>query len=236
MCHLYDIIVRDDAVIRIHIRTKDGTQMHVVHAERKPLFTAEEFRDVHNPDNMMPDINTRQLLLGHTMSFTGWHTKNVNLPSINYHLSGKPKYWVVVAEKHGELLKAFFRKSIPSFYEKCRSAELYVAVQLYEEHIYTNCLQRKTWQHSSAGLDGFERLCSIRILEHNGVNLTPSSKEFRDFKTFVAPAFKKYAQKCGAVRITPPAIPDHSLDIQVLLKEMVPPHSQKLKIDGFGGM
>ncbi|KAI9558517.1 hypothetical protein GHT06_015305 [Daphnia sinensis] len=87
-------------------------------------FLKEQFRDLHNPDNMMPGINTCQLLLGHAMSFTGWHTENVNLPSINCLHSGKPKYWVVVAEKHGELLKAFFRKSMPSFYKKCRAAEL----------------------------------------------------------------------------------------------------------------
>ncbi|XP_045024637.1 lysine-specific demethylase 4E-like [Daphnia magna] len=77
---------------------------------------------MHNPDNKMPGINTCQLLLGHAMSYTGWHVENVNLPSINYHHSGKPKYWVVVAEKYGVLLKEFFRKNIPSFYEECRSA------------------------------------------------------------------------------------------------------------------
>ncbi|KAK4006265.1 hypothetical protein OUZ56_011421 [Daphnia magna] len=72
----------------------------------------------------MPGINTCQLLLGHAMSYTGWHVENFNLPSINYHHSGKPKYWVVVAEKYDVLLKEFFRKNIPSFYEECRSAEL----------------------------------------------------------------------------------------------------------------
>ncbi|XP_032785720.1 lysine-specific demethylase 4E-like [Daphnia magna] len=81
---------------------------------------------MHNPDNKMPGINTCQLLLGHAMSYTGWHVENVNLPSVNYHHSGKPKYWVFkVAEKYGMLLKKFFRKNIPSFYEKCRSAELH---------------------------------------------------------------------------------------------------------------
>ncbi|KZR97609.1 Uncharacterized protein APZ42_007414, partial [Daphnia magna] len=88
-------------------------------------FLKEEFHDMHNPDNKMPGINTCQLLLGHAMSYTGWHVENVNLPSVNYHHSGKPKYWVFkVAEKYGMLLKKFFRKNIPSFYEKCRSAEL----------------------------------------------------------------------------------------------------------------
>ncbi|KAK4027770.1 hypothetical protein OUZ56_016817 [Daphnia magna] len=51
-------------------------------------FLKEEFRDVHNPDNMMPVISTCQLLLGHAMSFTSWHTENFNLPYINYHHSG----------------------------------------------------------------------------------------------------------------------------------------------------
>ncbi|KAK4017309.1 hypothetical protein OUZ56_032256 [Daphnia magna] len=95
------------------------------HIQEYEQHSEEEFRDMHNPDNKMNGINTCQLLLGHAMSYTGWHVENVNLPSINYHHSGKPKYWVVVAEKYGVLLKEFFRKNIPSFYKECRSAELY---------------------------------------------------------------------------------------------------------------
>ncbi|KAI9556053.1 hypothetical protein GHT06_018620 [Daphnia sinensis] len=62
-------------------------------------FLNEEFRDVHNPDNMMPGINTCQLVLGHAMSFTGWHTENVNLLFINYHHSGKPNNAKTVEDK-----------------------------------------------------------------------------------------------------------------------------------------
>lgn len=118
-------------------------------------------------------------------------------------------------------------------------------------HKYTDCLQRKTWQDSSAGLDEFERLCSIRkwqffrmlsyvtiqilwticffpgILDNSGVKLTPPSNEFRDFKTFTAKIFKKYAQQCGAVCVTPQGIPDYSLKIGELAKEKVCPHIQE---------
>lgn len=51
-------------------------------------FLKEEFRNLHNPETMMPRFNTCRLLLGHAMCFTGWHTENVNFPSIIYLYSG----------------------------------------------------------------------------------------------------------------------------------------------------
>lgn len=65
------------------------------------------------------------------------------------------------------------------------------------------------------------------ILENSGVKLTPPSNEFRDFKTFTAKIFKKYAQQCGAVCVTPQGIPDYSLKIGELAKEKVCPHIQE---------
>lgn len=67
MCHLYDVILRDEAVIRIH-RTKDGTQTHTVYADEIVCLLFHhrlaEFKATHNFDSLplgcFPVITTKK--------------------------------------------------------------------------------------------------------------------------------------------------------------------------------
>ena len=67
MCRLYDIILRDDAVIRIH-RTKGSSQMHTVYADEIVCLLFHhrlaEFKATHNFDSLplgcFPVITTKK--------------------------------------------------------------------------------------------------------------------------------------------------------------------------------
>lgn len=42
----------------------------------------------------MDGIDSVELFIGEADSMTGWHVEDLNLGSVNFHVSGKPKTWV----------------------------------------------------------------------------------------------------------------------------------------------
>jgi hypothetical protein len=42
----------------------------------------------------MDGIDSVELFIGEADSMTGWHVEDLNLGSVNFHVSGKPKMWV----------------------------------------------------------------------------------------------------------------------------------------------
>jgi JmjC domain, hydroxylase len=50
-----------------------------------------------NPEEKlnMPGIDNVELFIGEAGSLTGWHEEDLNFASVNYLVSGKPKFWVV---------------------------------------------------------------------------------------------------------------------------------------------
>ncbi len=42
----------------------------------------------------MDGIDSVELFIGEAGSMTGWHVEDLNLGSVNFHVSGKPKMWV----------------------------------------------------------------------------------------------------------------------------------------------
>ncbi|EFX71269.1 hypothetical protein DAPPUDRAFT_255987 [Daphnia pulex] len=57
------------------------------------------------------------------MSYTAWHVRDMNFPSVIYHHFGAPKFWIIVPQAFATRLINLFKAEVPDYYEKCEAAE-----------------------------------------------------------------------------------------------------------------
>jgi hypothetical protein len=70
-------------------------------------------------DNGILGVTTPYLYFGAWKTLFAWHKEDMDLYSINYLHTGKPKFWYSVPLEDNEKFENFMRKSFPDSYREC---------------------------------------------------------------------------------------------------------------------
>jgi len=67
----------------------------------------------------IPGVNDPYLYIGSWKTMFGWHKEDLDLYSINYLHTGKPKFWYCLPRSENAKLEEFARKNFPEAFARC---------------------------------------------------------------------------------------------------------------------
>jgi jumonji domain-containing protein 2 len=68
----------------------------------------------------VPGVNDPYLYIGSWKTMFGWHKEDLDLYSINYLHTGKPKFWYCLPRTENHKLEEFAKKCFPDGFQRCR--------------------------------------------------------------------------------------------------------------------
>ena len=98
-------------------------------------------------DQKIMGVNTPYVYVGSWKTMFGWHKEDMDLCSINYLHSGKPKFWYGVDSDDNEKFEAFVKTKFPEYFRECSEFMRHKTTLIYPGLLIQNGIKVRKIAH-----------------------------------------------------------------------------------------